>query len=81
MLRSKAKKTILTLKCVDCGNSYVMSDSEVKKFNETKTALPKRCRSCRRLGVIEKTIKLIKKIILKASQHEDIANTEIAKKP
>ena len=35
-------------KCKQCGKEFVLSDSEIKFFNDKNLELPKRCNECRR---------------------------------
>ena len=35
-------------KCKQCGKEFVLSDSEIKFFNDKNLELPKRCSSCRK---------------------------------
>ena len=35
-------------KCKQCGKEFVLSDSEIKFFNDKNLELPKRCSECRK---------------------------------
>jgi hypothetical protein len=40
-------KVALTLRCVDCGQMFTMTNGEVEYFNAKGMAIPKRCKECR----------------------------------
>jgi hypothetical protein len=37
----------MTKKCIQCGKSFTISDSEIKFYESKKLSLPKRCKDCR----------------------------------
>lgn len=41
--------------CVQCGKSFVLSDSEVNFYQSKSLSLPKRCKTCREMNKAKKT--------------------------
>lgn len=61
---------MLKRRCRSCGDDYITTDQEIKRFEEQKLTIPGHCKKCRRINRLEEEIKKLKKTVLQYVVHK-----------